>query len=137
GDCAGDCIDNVLLCHTRGRTLPRDASCYGASMAGKTLATVEELRAELDRVRRESLRAETERARAEDYKERLDQRDRELAQVRDQLQKTLQAAEGQLAAAAAKFAESSKPPPPNTQARELDDTRVRAARLQSELVEIR
>src|SRR5207237_61197 len=106
-------------------------------MAAKTPATVEELRAELDRVRRESLRAETERARAEEYKGRLETRDKEIAQVREQLQKMLQAAEGQLAAAAAKIAEVSKPPPPNPQARELDDARIRAARLQAELAELR
>ena len=88
-------------------------------------------------MRRESLRAETERARAEEYKGRLETRDKEIAQVREQLQKMLQAAEGQLAAAAAKIAEVSKPPPPNPQARELDDARIRAARLQAELAELR
>src|SRR5207302_2782697 len=106
-------------------------------MAAKTPATVEELRAELDRVRRESLRAETERARAEEYKARLDARDKEIAQVREQLQKMLQAAEDQLSVAAAKIAEVSKPPPVSTHSRELDDARIRAARLQSELAELR
>jgi len=52
-----------------------------ARMAAKTPATVEELRAELDRVRRESLRAEAERARAEEYRVRLEARDKEKDQA--------------------------------------------------------
>jgi chromosome segregation ATPase len=106
-------------------------------MAAKTPASAEELRAELDRVRRESLRAEAERDRAEQYKERLAKREAEIAQVREQLQKALHAAEGQLTAAAAKIAEVSQPPPPSTAVRELDDARVRAARLHTELAEVR
>src|SRR5260370_2762250 len=79
----------------------------------KMPASAQELRAELDRVRRESLRAEAERDRAEQYKERLAKREAEIAQVREQLQKALHAAEGQLTAAAAQIAEVSPPPPPS------------------------
>lgn len=99
--------------------------------------TVEELRAELDRVRRESLRAEKERERAEQYKERLAMRDAEIAQVRGQLQRSLQEAEGQLTAAATKIAEVSQPPPPLQTGRELDDARVHLARLQADVAELR
>ena len=105
-------------------------------MAAKTPATAEELRAELDGVRRESLRAEAERSRAEEYKARLEKRDLEIDRIRDQLQQALQAAEGQLAAAAAKIAQVSQPPPPSTLARDLDEARVRMARLQAELAEL-
>ena len=106
-------------------------------MAAKTPATAEELRAELDRVRCESLRAEAERARAEEYKTRLEKRDREIDQVREQLQETLLAAEGQLVAAAARIAQVSQPPPPSSLARDLDEARVQTARVQAELAELR
>ena len=74
-------------------------------MSAREPASAEELRAELDRVRRESLRAEAERARAEDLQARLDARDRQIEQVRETTRHALQSAEEQLAAAAQKLSE--------------------------------
>ena len=63
-------------------------------------ALLVEREAELDRVRREQHRFAAERARVEELQSRLEARDGEIAQVREQMQRTLQVAEEQLAAAA-------------------------------------
>src|SRR5437868_426280 len=106
-------------------------------MPAREPATAEELRAELDRVRRESLRAEAERARAEELQARLQTRDQEIEQVRQHSRELLEAAERQLNAASMKLAALSEQQTAPQTVRELDDARVRAARLQAELTETR
>src|SRR5260370_14879880 len=103
-------------------------------MPAREPASAEELRAELDRVRRESLRAEAELARAEELKARLDTRDQEIEQLRESSREVLRAAEQELSSAAQKLAELAQQPP---QARELDEARMRAARLLAELEDVK
>ena len=95
-----------------------------------------EKEAELDRVRRESLRADAERARAESLRAQLEARDLELLQVRERTQKALEQAESELSQAAKKIEEATIPRPVST-GTELNDARVRAARLSAELTELR
>ncbi len=92
--------------------------------------------AELDRLRRGSLRAESERARAEALAVQLGARDQELLEIRERTQRALLLAENELASAAMKIVEVSAPRPVPS-AGELNDARVRAARLSAELAELR
>ena len=107
----------------------------GSNPAALEAALIEKS-AELDRVQREALRAEAERARAEALAAQLHARDQEFLQLRERSQKALAQAEADLETAARKLEEASAPRPAPA-VNEVNDARVRAARLSAELAELR
>ncbi len=105
-------------------------------IAASLEAALIEKDAEIDRLRRQALRAEAERARVEALAVQLRARDLQLAQLRERTQRALWQAESNLAAASKKIEEATVPRPVPS-AGELNDARVRVARLSAELAELR